>query len=487
MSFFRRVTAAVVCLSMVIGSFIVAVKYQSDEEEQIIRDNDSVVIWYADESMTDYLSACAVSYNEKYGVRVIPQYQSGLDYVEKIYDESVNKNSGPDLFIVSNEALEKAFLSGVASVITDPKGIVNERYFPTAALNAVSYKGDLIGYPFYFETSVLLYNKTYIYDMAKNQLIAAQTEDGETEEEKKETASSELSEEEIQKKMEELLPDTFEELLNFADHYDAPPSVESVFKWDVSDIFYNYFFVGNYLNVGGPCGDDATQIDIYNEDAIKAMEVYQDLNQFFAFETEDLNYDSVIQEFIEGKLVMTTATSDIMKHLDKAKEEGSFTNEYGLKEIPDLNDQMQTKSMSVTNTIVVNGYSSKNEKANKFASFLINEQSSSMYEMSGKISCKTSIAEYDDNTAVFLKEYSRSAPVPKMMVTSNFWVESEIIFSEIWSGKNVSACMKKLSEMIMEQVTGEKYEEEYIELPDEETTIEYLDEEAEREAAKTED
>ena len=71
-----------------------------------------------------------------------------------------------------------------------------------------------------------------------------------------------------------------------------------------------------------------------------------------------------------------------------------------------------------------------------------------------------------------------------MMVTSNFWVELEITFSNIWSGKGVSKCMQSLSEMIMEQVTGAEYEEEYIDEPTEETTIEYLDEEVEREAAK---
>ena len=43
------------------------------------------------------------------------------------------------------------------------------------------------------------------------------------------------------------------------------------------------------------------------------------------------------------------------------------------------------------------------------------------------------------------------------------------------------------SEMIMEQVTGAEYEEEYIDEPTEETTIEYLDEEVEREAAKNEE
>ena len=48
--------------------------------------------------------------------------------------------------------------------------------------------------------------------------------------------------------------------------------------------------------------------------------------------------------------------------------------------------------------------------------------------------------------------------------------------------------MQELSELIMSQVTGTEYDEAYIVAPvEEETTIEYLDEDAEREAAQNEE
>ena len=74
-----------------------------------------------------------------------------------------------------------------------------------------------------------------------------------------------------------LVPATFEALLTFAESYDAPQNVEAVFKWDVEDIFYNYFFAGNYMDIGGMCGDSKDSVDIYNEEAIRALMVYQDL------------------------------------------------------------------------------------------------------------------------------------------------------------------------------------------------------------------
>ena len=179
-----------------------------------------------------------------------------------------------------------------------------------------------------------------------------------------------ITEELIEETITELIPKTFDGLLSFANEYDAPEAVEGVFKWDVADIFYNYFFAGNYMNVGGPCSDNPEEVDIYNLDVIKAMQIYQSLNQFFSFEANDMKYASVIEEFMAGKMVYTTATSDIIKTLDAAKEEGTFTFDYGLVEIPNLNEELQSKNLSVTNTVVVNGFSDGKEDANKFASYL---------------------------------------------------------------------------------------------------------------------
>lgn len=495
----KRVTSVVLCTCMVICAMVIGANHKEMEAPEVFI-GDSVVVWYTDESMTDYISAMAVSFHEKYDIRVIPQFHTGLEYAETIYDASVIEGEPiPDLFIISNEALEKAYLTGIADEITDPEQLVNEGYFPKTALNAVTYEGKLIGYPYYFETSVLLYNKSYIHEMAKNQLLAlttnedaenggeltiAEGEDGQSSPVLKE---EDITEELIEETITELIPKTFDGLLSFANEYDAPAAVEGVFKWDVADIFYNYFFAGNYFNVGGPCGDNAEEVDIYNIDTIKAMQVYQNLNQFFSFEADDVKYASVIQEFMEGKMVFTTATSDVIKKLEAAKEEGTFAFEYGLVSIPELTEEMDTRNLSVTNTIVVNGFSDSKEDANQFASYLIGEGIASLYEKTGKIPAVGAEACKDEKTAVFYQEYEESVPVPKMMETSNLWVQMEVTFAEVWNGANVSKSLQELSELIMSQITGTEYKEEYIEEPtEEEETVEYLDEEALREEAMQE-
>ena len=273
----------------------------------------------------------------------------------------------------------------------------------------------------------------------------------------------------LEERINAMIPSTIDDILSFADSYDAPEQVEAVFKWDVDDIFYNYFFVGNYIDVGGSCGDDTESIDIYNLDAIRCLMAYQDLNQFFSIDPDEVDYDSVIQEFIDGKLVFTVATTDIVGRIEEAKKDGEFPYEYGVTNIPNINEELKTRSLSVTNAVVVNGYSQKKDIANEFAAYLTGERAQNLYERTGRMPARKGVSFENPQAEAFGREYALSVPIPKMMATSNYWVQMEIAFTRVWSGESATDTLKALSEKIMTQVTGQPFEEEYIEEPVEET------------------
>ena len=456
---------------------------ETETEETLFGHRETLYLWYADEALTDYLNSVAVSYNEfQQTVRVIPVYTSGLEYLETINQASIQSEEVPDLYIVGNDSLEKAYLAGLASEIKIPEGIFGlEGMFPKTAVNAVTYHEKQIGYPFYFETSSFLYNKTYLEDWARAQIEAeidalegeaAQEEaDRETPEETDETDPVEITEVDeaaVVLRMKEALPETINDILAFADVYDAPEQVE-VFKWDVSDIFYNYFFVGNYIDVGGPAGDQSDSINIYNENAIRCMRVYQNLNQFFSIDTVEISYEDVLQDFIDGRIVYTVVTTDALARIEEAKANGDFQYEYGTSLIPDINEELVSKSLSVTQCVVVNGYSVHKDMANDFAVYLscYNESVNNLYDRTGKLPALEGVDISNPNAESFIKEYEKSAPNPKMIETSNYWVELEIAFARIWEGEDANAELKSLSEKIMTQVTGEAYEEAYIDVPEE--------------------
>lgn len=474
-----------------------------EEKPSFIGEKETLYLWYTDDALTSYLSSAAVTYNETHEVRIVPVLESGLEYLEKINQASVEANE-PDLYILSHDSLEKAYLAGLAAEIEPPEGLSPEEAYLGTGLQAAAYKDKLIGYPLYFETSSLLYNKTYLEEMAAKQLEAeadvqaaeaaqqaleengpeVTEEAGETEQAKESTAVEENTEqteeeqEKIKAKMEELLPATIEEIKNFADNYDAPEQVESIFKWDVTDVFYNYFFIGDAIHMGGEAGWDVSDIDIYNLDAIENMRAYEELNQFFSIDTSEIDYEKVIDEFIQGKVVFTVATTDAVAKLEQAKEEGTFAYDYGVTLTPDIDEEKKTRPLSMTNCVVVNGYSDNKEAANDFAGFLTSGYHDILYARTGKVSAAKNVDYGNEALSAFAEEYENSIAMPKMVQTSNFWVQLEIAFAEVWDGADANKKLKELSEQIMQQVTGSPYEETYIEEPEEETEeVEYLDEE----------
>lgn len=400
---------------------------------------ETIHLWYTDASLSDYLNSKAVSFYEDTDIRVEPMLVSGLEYLETINQASVQEEEdAPDVFIITNDSLEKAYLAGLATELKDSSMVSDCVNYSQAAQNAVLYHGKYLGYPLYFETSALLYNRTYLEQIA---------------------AEAELS------SADELIPSSIADILNFADQYSAPENVEYFFRWDVSDIFYNYFFIGNYISVGGAAGDDSDEISIYNEDAIASLSVYQDLNQFFSIDTKETNYDTIMQEFLEGKTIYTIATSDCMKKLEEAKKNGEFAFEYGIANIPDINAELVTKGMSVTNTLVINGYSKHKEVADQFIKYLVSEDGNELYEKTGKLPARIQ-AQYENNNIVaFARNYENSAPMPKMVETSNFWVELEICFAKVWGGEDANAKLRSLAEQIKTQLAGEPVTEEALQTP----------------------
>lgn len=434
--------AVAACAAMIAAGHHVGTFSKSEQENSslIFTQKQVLKLWYTDEAYTDFLNSAAVNYSELQDqVRVEPELVSASEYLEQISRASV-QDEGPDLFILSNESLEKAYLAGLALQLDEGGNALNGEHYPQAARNAVTYHGKLIGYPLSFETAALVYNQTYLEQLGES------------------TA-----------------PTNIDEILEFADGHDAPENVEAFMRWDLSHIFYNYEFATDALKLGGDAGDDTAQVDLYNLETIQGMQIFQNLGQFFSIDQSEVSYDSVIQDFIDGKLIFTIATTDVINTLEKAREEGNFPYSYGISKVPDPSAELTGSALSVTNAVVVNGYSTKQKEAEDFADYLTGDAASSLYDMTGKMSANRLAdlpADRKDKLESFYSCYEESIPMPKMMETSNFWVYFEIALINISDGADVNTQMRELSEKIMTQVTGETYTEEVIEVPETEEVVE---------------
>lgn len=420
---------------------------------------DTIYFWYSDETMTNFVNSAAVAFGEREDVHVIPVLASGSEYLEELNRASVEEEQLPDVYIISHDSLEKAYLAGLAEEINDVQGVCDTAHFPEAALSAVSYHGKTVAYPLSFETSALIYNDTYLQEwaaqIAQKDMLGDGTEDGVPEENSDGIA---VDETQLAAKTEEYyanaVPQTMDDILNIADTFDVPEGVEGVLKWDVSDIFYNYWFVGNYMIVGGDAGDDETQINIDNPETVACLEVYKALNQFFFIESDTVSYESVLQDFIDGKTVFTIATTDAAQRLAQAKSVGELAFDYGVAMMPDVSAELQSRSMSVTNAVAVNGYSQHKELANKFAAYLVDECADSLYDRTGKVPANLNAAAEEGPLTIFKLEYAESIPLPKMMETGNFWLQLERLFAKVWNGEDVTAQVQELAAQIAAQTSA---------------------------------
>ncbi len=465
-------------------------------------DEGTLIMWYTDDSLTEFLNDAAVSYRDETGIRVRPELVDGVDFLRKINHASVYEGESengeplvaPDLYITTHDNLMKAYYAGLASEITDPARVINPINYPDTSLHAIRCAGKYVGYPLYYETNFLLYNKTYMVGIAKQHIEKEpefSEEDIDAVQETPEDVGTEISsngivvsnqvslsgdsissdvlvlndedpgpmgEEDAAKdpkvleKLANMIPATIDDILTFANNYDAPEEVEAIFKWDVSDIFYNYFFVGNYMNVGGEDGDDNSYFNIYNQQAVDCLKVYQNINQFFSIDSKAVTYDSILSEFIEGKTVFTVATTDAIAKIRQAREKGEFEYDYGVAVLPDISSTLKARGLSETSTLVVNGYSDRREAANGFAQYLSYNKAADVYKKTGRISCLKNVTYEDEEIMNVMQEYEKSVPMPKMIEAGNYWVQLEIAFTKVWNGADPDETLRELNDTIGEQI-----------------------------------
>ncbi len=435
---------------------------QDENSGALIHRSGSVTIWYTDERLTGFISKAAVEFGDAEDVTVIPVLMPSENFLEECYTSSLEGQSYPDVIILGSENLEKAYLSGVACEIVDPDMQCGPLNFSDAAINAVTYQGKKLGYPLSFDTSVMVYNRTYLEQWAKQMAIAdltgnaADVGGGESESES-DAGDTGLTEADVDPaELEELtsyyiqrmVPYTLEDLMTIANSYSVPENVEGIMKWDVSKIMYNYWIVGGAMNIGGPSGDDRQDISVNNETAVECLTKYQGLHDNFSIESNEVTYDSVIQDFIDGKTVFTIGGYDLVKRLSDATADGSLVYDYGFSEMPNITTDIRSSSLSITTVAIVNGFTDRKEIAERLSLYLTRDASSYFTDYTGLASASISFGWEGGANQIYALEYAGSVSLPKIMETENFWMQIEAVLSRIWEGGDVKEELDKLDTVL---------------------------------------
>ena len=463
-------------VAMLFGDSYGVLKKGLSEEEEFYK--DAMVIWYNDPAYGEYIRDAAVTYENKTGVKVIATEVSDVNYLENIQRATLDGVKAPDLFVLTNDSLEKAVLSGLAGECKDYEHVLNSAYYADAGLRATTYRDVYYGYPLSYETAVIVYNESALEEIVRTRDALA--ESGETtegftiapdilEQIMQEETKQELSYEEqlqLEARAKEILPTSVVGILDFANQYSLPDEMETYFNWDTKDVLYNYWFAGAYLNVGGECCDKSEDINIYNEQALYSLKVYQDFKNYFSMDDESSTYEGTINAFIDRKSLFTVAGTDIISKLETAKNDDKFADEYDILPMGMLNSTLNCRGLSVTTMVCVNGLGESKSAAESFAAFLTTEYAPNLYARCGKMTA-AHLNEYPYPQMEKIEAcYEKTVSLPKMVETGNYYILAEMCFSNIWDGEDVNKELKQLSETVLKNYYGNDYENIPLETPE---------------------
>lgn len=367
---------------------------QTEKEEQA----DVLKLWYYDSEFDAYIENLCKEYTKDTGIEIQVVKMGYEDYLENINKANISKEDNPDLFITDSKQLEQAYLAGLTEINEKDK-IYSEDNYSRTSLAAVTYKDKKVAYPFCFDTCFMVYNTKYT----------------------------------------KKAPATFDDILDYSEGFDGEKfsKVRTILEWDVSDIIYNYGFVGEYLNCGGENGDDEDVLDVNNKELKSSLEYYQKLAQFFSIDMEDVNYTKVKKDFRSGEIVYALVKLDFIKNMEKSK------TEYEVCPFPDLTKDLGTKSISLMSVVCVSPYSKHLEAAEKLAVYMTSKEPEKIYNYSGKLSARKHSYENDILNNVY-EAHEKSNVFPKLMSMSDFETVIEIALNDIWNGAKAGDILKNL-------------------------------------------
>ncbi|MDE6252361.1 MAG: hypothetical protein K2M78_06935 [Lachnospiraceae bacterium] len=362
---------------------------------------NEVTVWYYNDEFTPFLDAANVIYEKECGIKLNCIKVKEENYLELVNEHNISGIDIPDIYIMNSSMLEKAVLAGLTEENTNDD-IFNNNVYSDTAISAVTYKGRKQAYPLNFDTSFMVYNTAYTQNP----------------------------------------PATFDDIINFSNSVDETISglVENILLWDVKGLMYNYGFAGGYLEYGGKNGDDVSVKSFTNDKLIKSMAYYHNLNQIFSIDINSETYDDVITRFSQGKVVYAILKTDGIKRLEEA--EGQVG--YNTVVLPDLNSELTTRTLSVTNVAVVNPYADNGDKAENAAEFLSYDMANIMYESTGKLSAKKDIEYENSHLNVILNQYDKSVNLPKLMEAGDFGAKLESVLNQIWQGADIQQSLSSL-------------------------------------------
>lgn len=407
----------IIALIAVCGILLTGCKVEYSEEtlpssaEVVDTSAETVRIRYNDETYKEYFEYCETLFEQEHeGVEIILDLVSSENYIEDIGSDSVSGTNVPDVYLAENSELGTAYLAGLAVKYTGDN--INTQNYCSAAINACSCNGNLVGYPLGFKTSFLVYNTDFI---SKDNIKS------------------------------------FEALEEFSDNatfsQEDAADFETIFRCNITELFANYGFVGSDVEMGGVYGDDTSKVEIFNDTILSDAERYLSIIDYFSLNPK-ASSNWCVKNFIAGKFLSTIVTTDSLKSLSKAEIN------YEIAEFPDYDKENATAPLSITSALVVNPYSPNVKLADSFAEFATYEMAEEFYNYVYLPSARKGINYDIEQFKNIYASYEKSIPKNKLRYGDQVYPLIEIALHNIAAGADIEEEFKKIDDYMKNQMNN---------------------------------
>lgn len=313
---------------------------------------------------------------------------------------------GPDVFAAPHDALGD-LVSGGHVLPTENVEEVSKNVVESAVAADTWTDGTMYGYPVAADTYALYYNKALVQDP----------------------------------------PRTFEDVIAFAEEFNAANPGKYGLVMDVGNFYYTFpFMTGDGNRLFGEDGLDADSPNINTDAAVEGFTTFQQLREVLPVAAADLSTDTVDGLFGSGNAAMEVSGPwNVKQFTDKGIDFGVVP----MFSLPGQTDPATT--FSGVRTMFVSAYSEHPAEAAAFAEFLTTPEMQQLrVDITGALGVSSSELTYADESAEgFSEQMNYTFAMPKIARMAKVWDALNAASANIWNGADVKAELDAANEAVL--------------------------------------
>ena len=366
----------------------------------------NLLVWLDNE---DWAKAAIAGFNARYpDVTVKFENVGNVDSRGKVSLDGP-AGIGPDVFLMPHDHIGNAIIDDICLPFPPE---MQEKYVAMlldAAIKTCTFEGDLYALPISTENIAFFYNK----DLLGSNPV----------------------------------PQSFEELIAFAERWNNPGTNHYALRWQVDDSYHNYFFLTAFgMELFGPDMDDFRTPGFDSQAVKQGITFHSALRRYYNINTADATWDSTVAAFQRGEVPFTItgpwAIGDALKN----------NVNFGITKLPTIQGR-QPRCFSGNIVAAVSSYAKNPSAARAFVDYLASAEGVTIqFQVTGKLAAYKDISGIEGlRDDVLLRGVMEQAPyadpMPVIPEVNQMWDAMKALFTFTWDGQlSVEGAQQKAME-----------------------------------------